>query len=160
MRRLRGYVLQPGRRACPVPCLPRGPGTGGGGGRLYVARQGLGLRRTSEAPTPLGDARISAPCRQSPDVGGQGTAEERFECHPRRLMRERTESQGRAAGWPLARDPLFLESSQPAGDVRHGSMKRVTSAVSEGATSISLLHSYLRALDGERRQVCVTTGST
>ena len=52
--------------------------------------------------------------------------------------------------WPLSRDPLFLESSQPglfiAGDVRHGSIKRVASAVGEGATSISLVHSYLRAL--------------
>jgi thioredoxin reductase (NADPH) len=49
--------------------------------------------------------------------------------------------------WPLARDPLFLESSQPglfvAGDVRHGSIKRVASAVGEGATSIALVHSYL-----------------
>ena len=57
--------------------------------------------------------------------------------------------------WPLARDPLFLESSQPglfvAGDVRHGSIKRVASAVGEGATSITLVHSYLATLDGERR---------
>jgi hypothetical protein len=57
--------------------------------------------------------------------------------------------------WPLARDPLFLESSQPglfiAGDVRHGSIKRVASAVGEGATSISLVHSYLRTLNGDRR---------
>ena len=49
--------------------------------------------------------------------------------------------------WPLARDPLLLESSQPglfvAGDVRHGSIKRVASAVGEGATSIALVHSYL-----------------
>ena len=49
--------------------------------------------------------------------------------------------------WPLARDPLFLESSQPgvfvAGDVRHGSIKRVASAVGEGAMSIALVHSYL-----------------
>jgi thioredoxin reductase (NADPH) len=55
--------------------------------------------------------------------------------------------------WPLARDPLFLESSQPglfvAGDVRHGSIKRVASAVGEGATSIALVHSYLATLDGE-----------
>jgi thioredoxin reductase (NADPH) len=54
--------------------------------------------------------------------------------------------------WPLPRDPLFLESSQPglfvAGDVRHGSIKRVASAVGEGATSISLVHSYLAALTG------------
>ena len=57
--------------------------------------------------------------------------------------------------WPLARDPLFLESSQPglfvAGDVRHGSIKRVASAVGEGAMSIALVHSYLATLDGDRR---------
>ncbi len=57
--------------------------------------------------------------------------------------------------WPLAREPLFLESSQPglfvAGDVRHGSIKRVASAVGEGATSIALVHSYLATLDGDRQ---------
>jgi thioredoxin reductase (NADPH) len=54
--------------------------------------------------------------------------------------------------WPLERDPLFLESSQPglfvAGDVRHGSIKRVASAVGEGAMAASLIHSYLAALEG------------
>ena len=49
--------------------------------------------------------------------------------------------------WPLARDPLPLESSQPgvfvAGDVRYGSIKRVASAVGEGAMAIALLHTYL-----------------
>ena len=49
--------------------------------------------------------------------------------------------------WPLPRDPLPLESSQPgvfvAGDVRHGSVKRVASAVGEGAMAIALLHTYL-----------------
>ena len=53
--------------------------------------------------------------------------------------------------WPLKRDPLFLESSQPglfvAGDVRYGSIKRVASAVGEGAMAASLIHSYLDALD-------------
>lgn len=57
--------------------------------------------------------------------------------------------------WPLARDPFFLESSQPglfiAGDVRHGSIKRVASAVGEGATAISLVHSYLATLEGGRQ---------
>jgi thioredoxin reductase (NADPH) len=52
--------------------------------------------------------------------------------------------------WPLARDPLFLEASQPgifvAGDVRHGSIKRVASAVGEGAMAISLAHTYLDEL--------------
>jgi thioredoxin reductase (NADPH) len=57
--------------------------------------------------------------------------------------------------WALTRDPLLLESSQPglfvAGDVRHGSIKRVASAVGEGATSIALVHSYLATLDGDRQ---------
>jgi thioredoxin reductase (NADPH) len=57
--------------------------------------------------------------------------------------------------WPLPRDPLFLESSQPglfvAGDVRHGSIKRVASAVGEGAMSIALVHSYLATLDRYRQ---------
>jgi thioredoxin reductase (NADPH) len=39
--------------------------------------------------------------------------------------------------WPLERDPLHLETSRPgvfvAGDVHHGSVKRVASAVGEGA---------------------------
>jgi thioredoxin reductase (NADPH) len=49
--------------------------------------------------------------------------------------------------WPLTRDPLPLESSQPgvfvAGDVRHGSIKRVASAVGEGAMAIALVQTYL-----------------
>jgi thioredoxin reductase (NADPH) len=53
--------------------------------------------------------------------------------------------------WPLERPPLPLESSEPgvfvAGDVRHGSVKRVASAVGEGAMAISLVHTYLDELD-------------
>jgi thioredoxin reductase (NADPH) len=49
--------------------------------------------------------------------------------------------------WPLDRDPMLLESSQPglfvAGDIRCGSTKRVASAVGEGAMAISLIHRYL-----------------
>jgi thioredoxin reductase (NADPH) len=49
--------------------------------------------------------------------------------------------------WPLARPPLALESSVPglfaAGDVRLDSMKRVASAVGEGAMSVYLVHRYL-----------------
>jgi thioredoxin reductase (NADPH) len=52
--------------------------------------------------------------------------------------------------WPLERPPLFLESSQPglfvAGDVRHGSIKRVASAVGEGAMAVALIHQYLGKL--------------
>jgi thioredoxin reductase (NADPH) len=50
-------------------------------------------------------------------------------------------------GWPLARPPYHLEASLPGvfavGDVRSGSMKRVASAVGEGATAISLIRQYL-----------------
>lgn len=49
--------------------------------------------------------------------------------------------------WPLERPPYFLESSQPgaffAGDVRHGSVKRVASAVGDGAMAVQLVHRYL-----------------
>ncbi|HET8663881.1 MAG TPA: FAD-dependent oxidoreductase [Nocardioides sp.] len=49
--------------------------------------------------------------------------------------------------WSLARAPFALETSMPgvfaAGDVRLDSMKRVASAVGEGAMSIYLVHRYL-----------------
>jgi thioredoxin reductase (NADPH) len=52
-------------------------------------------------------------------------------------------------GWPLDRLPLLLETSMPgvfaAGDVRHRSIKRVASAIGEGATTIQLVHEYLQA---------------
>jgi thioredoxin reductase (NADPH) len=52
--------------------------------------------------------------------------------------------------WPLGeRDPLSLETSMPgvfaAGDVRHGSMNRVASAVGEGSIAIRLVHELLAA---------------
>ena len=51
------------------------------------------------------------------------------------------------AGWPLERPPMLLETSLPgvfaAGDVRHGSIKRVASAVGEGSVAIRLVHEYL-----------------
>jgi thioredoxin reductase (NADPH) len=50
-------------------------------------------------------------------------------------------------GWPLGRDPFLLETSVPgvfvAGDVRARSIKRVASAVGEGAMAVSLIHQYL-----------------
>ena len=52
-------------------------------------------------------------------------------------------------GWPLERGPFALETSVPgvfaAGDVRRDSMKRVASAVGEGAMSVYLVHRYLAA---------------
>ncbi len=55
----------------------------------------------------------------------------------------------RPPGWSLPRDPYHLESSVPgvfaAGDVRADSVKRVASAVGEGAMAVSLVHRYLEA---------------
>jgi thioredoxin reductase (NADPH) len=53
----------------------------------------------------------------------------------------------RPAGWPLSRQPYHLETSVPgvfaAGDVRSESMKRVASAVGDGAMAVALVHRYL-----------------
>lgn len=63
---------------------------------------------------------------------------------------------GRA--WPLERHPLPLETSMPAvfaaGDVRHGSVKRVAAAVGEGATAVQSVHRLL----AEERPVAATPG--
>jgi thioredoxin reductase (NADPH) len=56
----------------------------------------------------------------------------------------------RPEGWPLARDPLALETSVPgvfaAGDARHGSTKRVAGAVGEGAMAAALAFRRLTEL--------------
>jgi thioredoxin reductase (NADPH) len=53
----------------------------------------------------------------------------------------------RPEGWSLERDPFPLETSIPgvfvAGDVRAQSVKRVASAVGEGAMAVTLVHQYL-----------------
>jgi thioredoxin reductase (NADPH) len=52
-----------------------------------------------------------------------------------------------ARAWPLARPPQMLETSLPrvfaVGDVRSGSVKRVASAVGEGAIAVHLVHRAL-----------------
>jgi thioredoxin reductase (NADPH) len=56
---------------------------------------------------------------------------------------------GRPKGWDRNRDPFYLECSVPgifaAGDVRANSVKRVASAVGEGAMAVTLVHRYLEA---------------
>jgi thioredoxin reductase (NADPH) len=58
-----------------------------------------------------------------------------------------------AERWSRERPPLLLESSVPGvfavGDVRHGSMRRVASAVGEGSVVIRMVHDYLA---GEARE--------
>jgi thioredoxin reductase (NADPH) len=56
--------------------------------------------------------------------------------------------------WDYDRAPLTLETSMAgvfaAGDVRQGSIKRVASAVGEGATVVRLVHEHLRMDEAER----------
>jgi thioredoxin reductase (NADPH) len=53
-------------------------------------------------------------------------------------------------GWTLKRDPFLLETSVPgifaAGDVRQGAVRRVASAVGEGAITVGLVHQYLKTV--------------
>jgi thioredoxin reductase (NADPH) len=61
--------------------------------------------------------------------------------------RDFIEGRAKAPAWPLARPPLMLETSLPGvfavGDVRSGNVKRVASAVGEGAISIHMVHQVL-----------------
>jgi thioredoxin reductase (NADPH) len=52
--------------------------------------------------------------------------------------------------WTARRHPFLLETSRPgvfaAGDVRSGSVKRVASAVGEGAMAVQFVHEYLKEM--------------
>ncbi len=56
----------------------------------------------------------------------------------------------RPQGWRLKRDPFLMETSVPgifaAGDVRHGVVRRVASAVGQGAVAVSFVHKYLETV--------------
>jgi thioredoxin reductase (NADPH) len=56
----------------------------------------------------------------------------------------------RPKNWKLRRDPFLLETSVPgifaAGDVRHGVVRRVASAVGQGSIAVSFVHEYLETV--------------
>ncbi len=56
----------------------------------------------------------------------------------------------RPRNWRLERDPYLLETSVPgifaAGDIRAGTIRRVASAVGQGANAISMVHQYLKTV--------------
>ncbi len=60
------------------------------------------------------------------------------------------------ASWPLKRNPFPYETSLPGvfavGDVRHNSIKRITSAVGEGAMTIPYIHARLAELAAQQRK--------
>ena len=61
-----------------------------------------------------------------------------------------TRNGSRPKNWKPRRDPFLLETSVPgifaAGDVRHGVIRRVASAVGQGAVAVSLVHKYLETV--------------
>ena len=52
--------------------------------------------------------------------------------------------------WNVTREPFMLETSVPgifaAGDVRHGVVRRVASAVGQGSIAVSMIHKYLETV--------------
>ncbi len=67
-----------------------------------------------------------------------------------------------ASLWPLRRPPMNFETSVPGifavGDVRMDSMKRVASAVGEGAGAIQNVHQYLEEIGGQRESTTRVAG--
>ena len=72
--------------------------------------------------------------------------------------------QPRPSGWSLNRRPFPLESSVPgifaAGDVRHGSVKRVAAGMGEGATAVQCIHTYMESPASGRPSSSMETGAT
>jgi thioredoxin reductase (NADPH) len=70
-----------------------------------------------------------------------------YVCTGRDMLQALEAAGNLGAGWTLPRDPYLLETSVAgifaAGDVRHGSMKRVASGVGEGSMAIAFVHQYL-----------------
>jgi thioredoxin reductase (NADPH) len=61
-----------------------------------------------------------------------------------------SDSDGTPAGWPLERAPYTMETNTPgvfvAGDVRKGSVKRLTSAAGEGADAVHYIFKHCQEL--------------
>ncbi len=119
----------------------------GGDGQCSLERLTLRDRAsggTEEVPAAALFVMIGAEPRTAWLPDSVGREEEGFILTGRNLQRA-----GKLpADWPFERPPLLLETSIPgvfaAGDVRHRSIKRVASAVGEGATAIQLVHEFLR----------------
>jgi thioredoxin reductase (NADPH) len=76
--------------------------------------------------------------------------------------RDVVQDRASSSRWPLDRAPLLLETSMPgvfaAGDARYRSIKRVASAVGDGATAVRLAQEYLAAEDEMERTLIPSSG--
>jgi thioredoxin reductase (NADPH) len=130
------------------------------------ARENIEVRLETQVVDADGDERLERVALQSPDglawepatavvvligarphtdwLGGQ-------------LARDRAEflltDDALGSKWSLDRAPFLYETSMPGifaiGDVRSGSVKRVSAAVGEGAAVVQQVHRYLEALEHE-----------
>ena len=122
---------------------------GGGAAATATSRRSRSATGTPARPRrcrPAGCSSSSAPRRAPSGSAPRSSATTRASSSPARTCWRRRQ----ASAWPLARAPYALETSVPgvfaAGDVRLDSMKRVASAVGEGAMSVYLVHRYLATI--------------
>jgi thioredoxin reductase (NADPH) len=136
--------------------------------REIEATPNIGVRYRTEAVEGHGDGRLTALTLRDRSTGATETvpatalfiligAEPHTDWLPDSIRRDRwgfvltgadlLEDGKLPAGWPLERPPMPFETSLPGvfavGDVHHGSIKRVASAVGEGSVAIRLIHEYL-----------------
>ena len=124
------------------------------GARAACRRRQLDGRHDRAAPADgeraAGARRSSSASAGSPDRLGRRAGVEPTAPATSSPARTCSSTGSGPQGWPLDRDPLALETSVPglfaAGDVRHGSTKRVAGAVGEGAMAVALAHRRLEEL--------------
>jgi thioredoxin reductase (NADPH) len=126
------------------------PGTEVAGGQGRCSLEALTLRhRRSGATEVVPAAGLFVMIGAQPRTGWLAGSLERDEQGFILTGRDLSRAGQPPATWPLARPPSLLETSIPgvfaAGDVRHRSVKRVASAVGEGAIAIQLVHDYLHS---------------
>ncbi len=113
--------------------------------RLVLADRGTGSRRTVDAAALF----VLVGAKPHTDWLPDSVARDHWG-----FVLTGADLEGSEAGprWPLTRPPLPLESSLPGcfavGDVRHGSVKRVASAVGDGAVVVAQVHEHLNRKGG------------
>ncbi|MDP9228637.1 MAG: FAD-dependent oxidoreductase, partial [Actinomycetota bacterium] len=144
--RMSRYLVERIARADNIEVLTRTEVTGASGDKHLerLTLSGIGEEQSREAPADVMFVFIGA-VPHTEWLSGVARDDGGYVLSGREIDRER-------AGWSLGRDPLPLETNLPgvfaAGDVRSGSIKRVASAVGEGAMAVQLVHDYLAEQDG------------